>query len=97
MLNVKSFVEMVKKYDVKINIPLKKLSMIINAFGFEMNEYCGEEVKVWCTVEQYSKVNDISYKVFLNPNNEMFKGRSFYTSDLVSLINDGIFEMKVKM
>ena len=62
-----------------------------------MSEYRGEEVKVWCTVEQYSKVNDISYKVFLNPNNEMFKGRSFYTSDLIKLINDGIFEMKVSM
>lgn len=62
-----------------------------------MSEYCGEEVNVWCTIERYSKVNDISYKVFLNPNNKMFKGRIFYTSDLVSLINDGIFEMKVKM
>ena len=99
IINVEQFCKLASQGKVQVKDKFKRLSGVYNMFGWGLMEYQGEESKVWCTIEDYasySKVKD-GYKVIIKPTVDGYKPRDYYTSDLVSLINDGYIEMKIKL
>lgn len=99
IINVKQFCELASQGKVQVKEKCKRLSGVYDMFGWRLMEYKGKQSKVWCTIEDYasySKIKD-GYKVILKPIVDGYNSRDYYTSDLVSLINSGHVEMKIKL
>lgn len=99
IINVEQFCQLASQGRVQVKDKFKRLSGVYNVFSYGLMEYRGAESKVWCTIEDYasySKVKD-GYKVIIKPTVDGYKPRDYYTSDLVSLINSGHIEMKIKL
>ncbi|WP_075810219.1 hypothetical protein [Clostridium perfringens] len=95
MLITEQFVKMIKNNHVQVKIKLKELSSVYQLFGVEVREYDGKEKEIWCEIEPINSFSSLSYKVFCNPIEDKYKGREFYTIDLLSLIDKGIIKLRV--
>lgn len=94
-MNTEQFVELVGKNHVQVKIKLKELSSVYQLFGVEMREYHGKEKEVWCEIEPINSFSSLSYKVFCKPIKDNYKGRDYYTMDLLRLIDSGIVKLRI--
>ena len=96
-LNFKKFVDLIKSKHVQVKLPLKKLSSEYQVFDIAVKAYQGEERYIWCDVEAINDGNlSLSYMVFCNPMNDSYKGKRYYTTDLLSLVNNGVIDLRIK-
>lgn len=95
MLITEHFVKMIKNNHVQVKIKLKELSSVYQLFGVEVIKYDGKEKEIWCEIEPINSFSSLSYKVFCNPIENNYKGREFYTMDLLRLIDNGIVKLRV--
>ncbi|HGD0580524.1 TPA: hypothetical protein ACH354_002186 [Clostridium perfringens] len=94
-MNTNQFVELVNNKHIQVKIKLKELSSTYEVFGVEVKEYNGKEKEVWCEIESINNFSSLSYKVFCKPIEDKYKGKEFYTMDLLSLIDKGIIKIRV--
>lgn len=95
MLTTEQFVKLVENKHVQVKIKLKQLSSIYQLFDIEVKEYDGKEKEIWCEIESINSFNSLSYKVFCEPIEDKYKGREFYTMDLLRLIENGTIKLRV--
>lgn len=94
-MNTNQFVKLVNNKHIQVKIKLKELSSTYEAFGVEVREYNGKVKEVWCEIESINSFSSLSYKVFCKPIEDKYKGKEFYTMDLLSLIDKGIIKIRV--
>ena len=94
-MNTKEFIKLSQSKHIQVKIKLKELSSKYEAFGIEVKEYYGLEKEVWCEIEQINSFSSLSYKVFCKPVEDKYKGKAFYTIDLLRLIDKGFIGIRV--
>ena len=94
-MNTNQFVKLIQKKHIQVKIKLKELSSTYEAFGIEVKEYNGLEKEVWCEIEPINSFSSLSYKVFCRPVEAKYKGKEYYTMDLLGLIDKGFVGLRV--
>lgn len=92
---MEQFIKLVENKHIQLKIKLKELSSVYQLFGVEMREYRGKEKEVWCEIEPINSFSSLSYKVFCKPMEDNYKGRDYYTMDLLRLIDSGIVKLRI--
>ncbi|MCH1964327.1 hypothetical protein MCG45_15975 [Clostridium perfringens] len=95
MLATEQFVKLIQNKHIQVKIKLKELSSTYEAFGVEVREYSGKEKEIWCEIESINSFSSLSYKVFCKPIKNKYKGKEFYTIDLLRLIDGGIIKLRI--
>ncbi|WP_283695704.1 hypothetical protein [Clostridium perfringens] len=93
-MDTRQFVNLVENKHIQVKIKLKELSSVYQLFGVEVREYDGKEKEIWCEIESINSFSSLSYKVFCKPIENKYKGKEFYTIDLLRLIDSGNIKIR---
>lgn len=94
-MKTETFIKLIESRHIQVKLKLRECNRI-SVFGdMLVKVYDGKEDSIWCDLEPTNNINSLSYKVFCKPIKDNYKGREFYTMDIVNLINRKLIDIRV--
>ena len=94
-MKTETFIKLIENKHLQVKLKLREYNRVLVFGNMLVETYDGREDFIWCDLEPINNINSLSYKVFCKPAKDNYKGREFYTMDMVNLINRKLIDIRV--